>query len=72
MNYVDAGEVRTWYAEHGTGEPLALLHGAFTDASEFGARFRRSRSGFGHFVTSGYSSASKTGKTGALAVSGCQ
>lgn len=36
MSYVDAGGVKTWYAEHGTGDPLVLLHGGFTDASEFG------------------------------------
>jgi pimeloyl-ACP methyl ester carboxylesterase len=37
MSYVDVGGVKTWYAEHGSGDPLLLLHGAFTDASEFGA-----------------------------------
>src|ERR1700691_3286110 len=37
MSYVAAGGVRTWYAEHGTGDPLVLLHGGLTDASEFGA-----------------------------------
>lgn len=37
MTYADAGGVKTWYAEHGTGDPLVLLHGGFTDASEFGA-----------------------------------
>jgi pimeloyl-ACP methyl ester carboxylesterase len=37
MNYVDAGGEKTWYAEHGAGDPLLLLHGGFTDASEFGA-----------------------------------
>jgi pimeloyl-ACP methyl ester carboxylesterase len=36
MSYVDAGGAKTWYAEHGTGDPLLLLHGGFTDASEFG------------------------------------
>jgi pimeloyl-ACP methyl ester carboxylesterase len=36
MSYVDAGGVKTWYVEHGSGTPLVLLHGAFTDASEFG------------------------------------
>jgi pimeloyl-ACP methyl ester carboxylesterase len=55
---VDAGGVRTWYAEHGTGEPIVLLHGAFTDASQFRAtvpalaeRFRvltPERRGHGH------------------------
>jgi pimeloyl-ACP methyl ester carboxylesterase len=24
--YVQLGDVRTWYDEHGEGEPLALLH----------------------------------------------
>jgi predicted esterase len=37
MPYVDADGVHTWYAEHGSGLPLLLLHGALTDASEFGA-----------------------------------
>jgi pimeloyl-ACP methyl ester carboxylesterase len=37
MTYVDAGGVHTWYSEAGTGEPLLLMHGALTDASEFGA-----------------------------------
>lgn len=37
MPYVDAGGVHTWYAEYGSGKPLLLLHGALTDASEFGA-----------------------------------
>jgi pimeloyl-ACP methyl ester carboxylesterase len=37
MTYIDVGGVRTWYAEQGAGQPLLLLHGAFTDASEFGA-----------------------------------
>jgi pimeloyl-ACP methyl ester carboxylesterase len=36
MAYADAGGVHTWYAEYGSGRPL-LLHGAFTDASEFSA-----------------------------------
>jgi pimeloyl-ACP methyl ester carboxylesterase len=36
MSYVDVGGVKTWYAERGTGDPPLLLHGAFTDASEFG------------------------------------
>ncbi|HEY6787486.1 MAG TPA: alpha/beta hydrolase [Trebonia sp.] len=58
MSYVDAGGVRTWYAEHGAGDPVVLLHGALTDASEFGAtipalaeRFRvltPERRGHGH------------------------
>ena len=58
MTYVEAGGVQTWYAEYGTGDPLLLLHGGFSDASEFGAttpalaaRFRvitPERRGHGH------------------------
>ncbi len=58
MTYVEAGGVRTWYAEYGAGDPLLLLHGGFSDASEFGAttpalaaRFRvitPERRGHGH------------------------
>jgi pimeloyl-ACP methyl ester carboxylesterase len=58
MPYVDADAVHTWYAEYGSGAPLLLLHGALTDASEFGAnipalaqRFRvltPERRGHGH------------------------
>lgn len=58
MTYVDAGGVHTWYDEHGAGDPLVLLHGGFSDASEFGAnipalaaRFRvltPERRGHGH------------------------
>jgi pimeloyl-ACP methyl ester carboxylesterase len=58
MPYVDADAVHTWYAEYGDGTPLLLLHGALTDASEFGAntpalaqRFRvltPERRGHGH------------------------
>lgn len=58
MTYLDAGGVHTWYDEHGTGSPLILLHGGFSDASVFGAntpalaaRFRvvtPERRGHGH------------------------
>ena len=30
--YVELGEVRTWYAEYGQGEPLVLLHPGGADA----------------------------------------
>ena len=30
--YVELGDVRTWYDEHGVGEPLVLLHPGGTDA----------------------------------------
>src|SRR4051794_11556022 len=33
--YVQLGEVRTWYDEHGDGEPLVLLHGGLVDARWF-------------------------------------
>jgi pimeloyl-ACP methyl ester carboxylesterase len=36
MSYVDVEGVQTWYEDHGTGDPLVLLHGGFSDASEFG------------------------------------
>ena len=30
--YVQTGAVRTWYDEHGRGEPLVLMHGGLVDA----------------------------------------
>jgi pimeloyl-ACP methyl ester carboxylesterase len=36
MSYVDVEGVQTWYEDHGIGDPLVLLHGGFSDASEFG------------------------------------
>jgi pimeloyl-ACP methyl ester carboxylesterase len=33
--YVQTGDVRTWYADYGQGEPLALLHGGLVDARFF-------------------------------------
>jgi pimeloyl-ACP methyl ester carboxylesterase len=58
MTYIEAGGVRTWYAEHGAGQPLVLLHGGLSDASEFGANipafaaafrvFTPERRGHGH------------------------
>ncbi|MFW5417880.1 alpha/beta fold hydrolase [Nocardiopsis sp. CNT-189] len=33
---IDLGGVRTWYAEHGAGEPLVLMHGGLSDARYFG------------------------------------
>ena len=33
--YVQLGEVRTWYDEHGSGDPLVLLHGGLVDARFF-------------------------------------
>jgi pimeloyl-ACP methyl ester carboxylesterase len=34
--YVQLGEVKTWYAEHGSGDPLVLMHGGLVDARFFG------------------------------------
>jgi pimeloyl-ACP methyl ester carboxylesterase len=36
-DYVQLGEVRTWYDEAGAGAPLVALHGGFADARNFGA-----------------------------------
>jgi pimeloyl-ACP methyl ester carboxylesterase len=33
--YVQLGAVRTWYDEHGEGDPLVLLHGGLVDARFF-------------------------------------
>ena len=33
--YVQLGDVRTWYDEHGDGEPLVLMHGGLVDARRF-------------------------------------
>jgi pimeloyl-ACP methyl ester carboxylesterase len=33
--YVQTGVVNTWYDEHGSGEPLVLLHGGLVDARWF-------------------------------------
>jgi pimeloyl-ACP methyl ester carboxylesterase len=33
--YVQLGDVRTWYDEHGEGEPLVLMHGGLVDARFF-------------------------------------
>jgi pimeloyl-ACP methyl ester carboxylesterase len=30
--YVQLGDVRTWYDEHGDGDPLVLMHGGLTDS----------------------------------------
>lgn len=56
--YVDLGVVRTWYDEHGAGEPLVLLHPGLVDSRVFGpniaalaGRFRTftpERRGHGH------------------------
>jgi pimeloyl-ACP methyl ester carboxylesterase len=33
--YVQLGAVRTWYDEHGSGDPLVLMHGGLVDARFF-------------------------------------
>ncbi len=33
--YVQLGAVKTWYEEHGSGQPLLLLHGGLVDARWF-------------------------------------
>jgi pimeloyl-ACP methyl ester carboxylesterase len=33
--YAELGTVRTWYDEHGDGEPLVLMHGGLVDARFF-------------------------------------
>ena len=33
--YVQLGDVKTWYEEHGAGQPLVLLHGGLVDARWF-------------------------------------
>jgi pimeloyl-ACP methyl ester carboxylesterase len=33
--YVQLGEVNTWYDEHGSGDPLVLMHGGLVDARWF-------------------------------------
>ena len=30
--YVQLGDVHTWYDEHGDGEPLMLMHGGLVDS----------------------------------------
>jgi pimeloyl-ACP methyl ester carboxylesterase len=36
MAYIDLNGVRTWYEEHGAGEPLVLLHPGLADSRAFG------------------------------------
>ncbi|APU16011.1 MULTISPECIES: alpha/beta fold hydrolase [Actinoalloteichus] len=33
--YSEIDGVRTWYDEHGSGEPVVLLHGGFSDSRDF-------------------------------------
>jgi pimeloyl-ACP methyl ester carboxylesterase len=36
MPYVDAGDTSLYYGESGTGEPLVLVHGSWSDHSTWG------------------------------------
>jgi pimeloyl-ACP methyl ester carboxylesterase len=36
VSYLDANGVHTFYEEHGSGEPLLLLHGGLVDGDSFG------------------------------------
>ena len=57
-HHVELGGVRTWYATHGAGDPLVLLHPGLVDARAFGAHlaawsgrfqlFTPERRGHGH------------------------
>ena len=57
-SYVELNGVRTWYHEHGDGDPVVLLHGGLTDSRDFdgnlsalSSRFRvyaPERRGHGH------------------------
>jgi hypothetical protein len=59
-SYVDLDGVHTWYDEHGTGDPLVLLHPGGVDSRAFApnldalaGRFRAftpERRGHGHFI----------------------
>ena len=35
MSYVDANGVHSYYEEHGSGDPLLLLHGGLIDGDSF-------------------------------------
>lgn len=48
--YVDLDGVRTWYDEHGSGEPLVLLHPAMADARAFGPNLDALASAFHVFT----------------------
>lgn len=47
---IDVGAVRTWYAEHGSGEPLVYLHGGFSDSDELDPVLSRYESHFRVFT----------------------
>jgi len=44
--YVQLGPVRTWYDDHGDGEPLVLLHGGLVDARFFAPNLEALAQGF--------------------------
>jgi pimeloyl-ACP methyl ester carboxylesterase len=35
VEYLRLSTVKTWYDEHGSGDPLVLLHGGLVDARSF-------------------------------------
>lgn len=47
---VDLRGVPTWYAEHGTGDPLVYLHGGFGDARELDRALDAYTAHFGVFI----------------------
>lgn len=40
-DYVDIGDVHTWYDERGSGDPVVLLHGGLTDSRDFAGNLDR-------------------------------
>jgi hypothetical protein len=48
--YVQLGAVRIWYDEHGSGDPLVLMHGGLVDARFFRGSTSTRRNGTGTSV----------------------
>jgi pimeloyl-ACP methyl ester carboxylesterase len=42
-DHVEAGGIRQWYDERGTGDPVVLLHGGLTDTRNFTGNLRMRR-----------------------------
>jgi hypothetical protein len=49
-DYIELNGVRTWYEEHGDGEPLVLLHGGFSDSRDFAGNLDRLANRFRLFL----------------------